>query len=376
MGPSGDNELSDATAMEIPRDLVPSLRASAIWLLESQRQTNDPGYSGWYSALAGWSASYPETTGYIIPTMIELAGFFGTEFRSSALAAADWLVDIQAEEGWYQGGLIGERVAPAVFNTGQALFGLAAAFRMTGDGRYRGAMESALDWLASVQDADGAWRRGLSIKGSGEFHLYSTRVALAMLEASALLGREREIELGRRNLAFCCRHQNEHGWFDRADVREENNATPLLHFIAYTIEGLLEGGARLGERAFLLAAQKAADRLLALQAADGSLPGRYDCDWRPAVPWICLTGVSQMSLIWLRLHQLSGDPRYWTAAMKANRFVAGTQSMDAEDAGVRGGIAGSSPLNGGYAPGRYLNWAAKFHIDALLREGRPPRETT
>jgi hypothetical protein len=41
------------------------------------------------------------------------------------------------------------------------------------------------------------------------------------------------------------------------------------------------------------------------------------------------------------------------------------QDIDADDADVRGGIKGSQPVWGRYAPMSYPNWAAKFFVDAM-----------
>jgi len=43
------------------------------------------------------------------------------------------------------------------------------------------------------------------------------------------------------------------------------------------------------------------------------------------------------------------------------------------DPGTRGAVKGSFPVSGGYAPHQYLNWAAKFFIDANLLEQRVRR---
>jgi len=45
-----------------------------------------------------------------------------------------------------------------------------------------------------------------------------------------------------------------------------------------------------------------------------------------------------------------------------------TQSRDAGDPGIRGGIKGSSPLTGWYGRFEVLNWATKFFADALMRD--------
>ena len=48
------------------------LRATLDWLLLSIEEGHN-GSSAHYSPLGGWSAPYPETTGYIIPTLLEAA---------------------------------------------------------------------------------------------------------------------------------------------------------------------------------------------------------------------------------------------------------------------------------------------------------------
>ena len=49
------------------------LKAGAGWLKEAQDTQSDGGFSGRFNIKTGWSSSYPETTGYIIPTLIALS---------------------------------------------------------------------------------------------------------------------------------------------------------------------------------------------------------------------------------------------------------------------------------------------------------------
>jgi hypothetical protein len=51
-----------------------------------------------------------------------------------------------------------------------------------------------------------------------------------------------------------------------------------------------------------------------------------------------------------------------------NHFLKKTQDLVSDELGIRGGIKGSQPFWGGYGPFWYLNWAAKFFIDALSLE--------
>ena len=45
------------------------LRAAAQWLASAQDSQADGGVAGRYRLDRGWTSSYPETTGYIVPTL-------------------------------------------------------------------------------------------------------------------------------------------------------------------------------------------------------------------------------------------------------------------------------------------------------------------
>jgi hypothetical protein len=71
-------------------------------------------------------------------------------------------------------------------------------------------------------------------------------------------------------------------------------------------------------------------------------------------------------VVWLRLFQVTRDRKYADAARRMNLLLMGAQSLASADGGIRGGIKGSHPIWGEYAPYEYLNWAAKFFADALM----------
>src|SRR5690606_10877049 len=140
--------------------------------------------------------------------------------------------------------------------------------------------------------------------------------------------------------------QQPNGWY--AECCLDDVERPLLHTIAYTMEGLLESGAILNEPRFIEGARKAAVALLALQRADGSLAGRFDRDWQPAATWSCLTGDAQTAIVWIRLSGITGEERFAAAAGRMIRYLCGTQNLVSDDPGIRGGIAGSRPIWGEY----------------------------
>lgn len=163
------------------RPLVSHIIAIYNWICSAQDATPDHGVSGWYSLRSGWAPSYPETTGYIIPTMLNIAKMYGNdEARRRALSMADWEIEVQLPSGAVPSGTMNIDPVPAVFSTGQAIFGWLAAYQETSQKKYIHAVRQAADWLLDVQDQDGAWRRNLSKLTSAPVHTYNARSAWAI----------------------------------------------------------------------------------------------------------------------------------------------------------------------------------------------------
>src|SRR5687768_6359289 len=282
------------------------LREAMEWLCRAQDVTLAGGVARSYSLRfnrahnrRGWLDAYPETTGYIIPTFFDYAAFTSAnEYADRAVRMAEWEAEVQMDNGAVQGGTTAFTATPAVFNTGQVLFGWSRAFRETGRQIFRTSADRAADFLVSVQDPDGAWRRGGSNYARPGVNLYDARTAWGLLEAFKVTANPKHREAGRRNLEFVVSQQHPNGWFPHCCL--EDDQRPLLHTIAYTIEGLLEAGVMLENSRFVDAARRPLDVLLSLQRSDGSLAGQFDSDWKPAVRWSCLTGDAQIALCWLR----------------------------------------------------------------------------
>jgi len=265
-----------------------------------------------------------------------------------------------------QGGVIDFPPTPAIFNTGQVLFGWSAAYRETGDDILLRAAKRGADFLVDAMDDDGAWRRHGSQYARSGVNVYDARTAWGLLEAYRVTADLAHRDAAIRNLDFVLTKQRRNGWFEECCL--DDNRRPLLHTLAYTMEGLFEAGATLGEDRFKDAARLAADALITRQRPDGSLAGRFDAEWNDAARWSCLTGDAQTAIVWLRLYEVIGNPGYLRAAQRMNRYVSTTQDLTASDPGIRGGIKGSQPITAEYGAYEYLNWAAKFFADALILE--------
>jgi hypothetical protein len=103
------------------RSSAETLNALLRWILDAQRA--DGGIAAYYSLLTGYSASYPEVTGYIIPTLYDFARATGDlEPLAATERATQWLLLLQMPTGAFPGGLHdglhNVDAQPSVFNTG------------------------------------------------------------------------------------------------------------------------------------------------------------------------------------------------------------------------------------------------------------------
>jgi hypothetical protein len=351
---------------------APHRDAALGWLCRAQDSAGGAGIARGYSLTwnpyfraSGWQPAYPETTGYIVPTLLSAARALDRpELRERALRAARWEMEVQLPSGAVQGGVIGQPASPAVFNTGQVMLGWLAAWEEGGDDAFADAARRAGAWLAGCEDG-GAFVQGNSRFARGDATAYNARAAWALAEAGALLGEPAFTDAAARVLRAVAATQHEDGWFPGCCLYDPRR--PLLHTLAYTVRGLLEGGRVLGDDTLLRAAERAAAGLAERVGAEGRMAGRFGPGWTDAASWSCVTGQAQMANNWLRLTEITGDAGWIDPAARSIGFVKRTQDRAAPEPGVRGGVPGSWPLGGEYGRYEMLSWAAKFFADALMR---------
>lgn len=337
------------------------------WLKRAQDESSsrDGGVARDFNLRSGWASSYPETTGYIIPTFLSYArSCRDDDARDRAKRMLDWLVAIQMPSGAFQGGKIDSvPVAPVVFNTGQILMGLAAGEAEFGG--YRDAMRRAADWLLQSQDPDGCWRKHASPFAMKGDKSYDTHVAWGLLEAHRVDPGRGYAGAALANVRWALTRQRGNGWFEECCLSDPG--TPLTHTLGYALRGVLEAYRFSRDASFLAAARRCGDGLLSALRDDGFLPGQIGPDWNAAADWACLTGTAQIAHCWLILFLETGEAEYREAAFLANRYVRRTVSLDGPP-DTRGAVRGSFPIDGAYGQYQYPNWAAKFLVDSLMLE--------
>lgn len=354
--------VDEATCELAWRCYGPHVAAACGWIARSERPTG--GSAAQYTPLVGWSRAYPETTGYIIPTLIDASRRLRVKDHGArAIRFGEWLRGIQNPDGSWNAGLYPSRSdRPSVFNTGQILTGLVSLWRNTGDDRWIDSARRGARWLEVGMGSDGLWRGG-DYRASSTPSYYThvlwpllevaTEADLSCVRDAAIRGVRTIVSRVQTNGAFS-------GW-------GFGDSTPAFtHTMAYTIRGIQGCGAILEDEQMLDAVVPAIERLGRLaEMRAGRLPGAFDAQWRPVGRFVCLTGSAQVAHCLLIHESRDRDLRLVSAAARMLDVVCNSQALQSPIGGIRGGVAGSSPFWAPYMRCRYPNWAAKYLCDGI-----------
>ncbi len=338
------------------------LSAGADWLKRSITICHGHASSKGYRFPRGWVPPYPETTGYIIPTLLNLGDDAGdSDFHQTAAKLGRWLMSIQRPDGGFSAYELGSGQDADVFDTGMILLGFNALMHQARDPDIAQAAARAASFLCLAMGDDGAFERHVS---HGMLHTYNVRSAWALVAYGSLEGDQRSIDAGLRNVDWTLNQQRQNGFFDNNGFKPGGNAN--THGIAYVLRGLLQVHLLTRRQdileAVLLGATAVRDRF----EAEGWLAAEIGPDWAFRSRHVCLTGCAQLAIVFFRLAELTGDASFIEPAERLIAQVAATQTIRRPGAVDYGGIAGSYPIYGAYAPLQYPNWATKFLVDALL----------
>ncbi len=271
------------------------------------------------------TVSYPEVTGYLIPTLLQWGE------PQLAMRYARWLLTVQRTDGSFSGPGM---ATPFAFDTGQIIRGLAAIAPHLPEAET--ALQKACDWIIATATPEGRLALPENLSGwclpggrgyvNEAIHLY---VLPGLVAAGEVLNRPKYIQFVRRSLHYYITHCN-----------LTNFLAPnmLLHFYCYIQEALFDLGAedvcRLGMRV-----------LEDIQDESGFVPAYAN------VSWICSPGLIQAALVWLKLKDM-------THALPALHLARSLQTAS-------GGFPGSVGAGAEYFPDEELSWAVKFYLDAL-----------
>ena len=348
-------------------NLRQNLDKALDWLLASI-ENGKGGSAAYYAPIIGWSKPYPETTGYLISTLIDASSHKDDlVYLEKAGYLKDWLLSIQNKNGSWSPGLHSESheiSSESVFNTAQIISGLTDYYLRKADARVLNGIVDGSDWLVAGVNSDGLWVKG---NYKGEFNpSYYSQVAWPLLQAYQITSNK-----SYKIAAVCCMDTLTERILENHAIMDcgfEAGAPAFTHTIAYTLRGFLETSRLLSD--WPRYACKIFETLEILrqktEISNGMLPGEYDTNWKSSKRYSCLTGNCQLAICFMIMYERDNDLRWFNAACKLIEFVATTQKITSHNGSLNGAIAGSFPVYGRYMRFRYPNWAVKYFADALI----------
>jgi len=272
-------------------------------------------------------SSYPEVTGYFIPTLLSIGE------RNLASQYAQWLVSVQKNDGSFGAADNGCSFA---FDTGLVVRGWAALVgRMPS---LEMPLRRACNWLLRSADPTGrlpvplpgdAWSLGRRGEVSEAIHVY---VLPPLLAAADVLNEPSYRQFVDRSLNY---------YLQNVTLTDFTQPNALTHFYAYVQEALLDLGCEAEARAGMASVAR-------LQQPTGAVPGYHDVDW------ICSTGLAQLAQVWFRLGET-------VRANKAMEFLSLLQNGT-------GGFYGSYGVGADYFAAEEISWAVKYAIEATQKQ--------
>ena len=381
------------------------LEACFKWLLLAQKKSKSKGISRAYSITLGWFSAYPETTGYIIDTFIDYYQFTkDTFYLKKAIELGDWELSIQLPDGSIPL-RDPETKESDVFDTGMVLLGICTLYSTTGEERFKHAAIKLGNWLIENQDATGAWSRN-SYKDVP--HVYHSKVSWALFKLFLITKDVRYESAVINNLSWIFAQKDSNDWFNYMGF--DGNENPYSHTFAYTLQGFMELYKLMVKRTadstippyvhqneLFEVCKRLCDKFIDKFNLVGAchmlmLPGEYDSNYDSIGKYACLTGNSQLALVYFDLYDFTGKSEYRIAGnnlidvVKQSQYIGEvaegvTESVSELEAfhqviaikkrrrdRILGAIPGSFPLWEKYHSNEYPNWAVKFFADALMRK--------
>jgi len=310
------------------------LRATLEWICRAQDACQPTAHSGCVTAgwtfESGWLAASADTTGCLIETLLPAADYLAWPLlvdRAHAMLDA----------------LLEQPDGPSVGR----IHGLIAGHVLLG---HPESLVRAVRSGHALIDAPIV---------SAAHHAQAARAlaALGVMAQDAVL-----VDAARRHLDAVLAQQTPCGWFP--DITSPVSMSAL----AGIIRSLIESAGLLDEMRALLAARCAAQAMRDHLRGDGWLAGAYDDGWMPAAAHVCVSGLVQLAVCWLRLAQVEQETLWRDAAWRALAWIKRIQRTTGDDLVLRDALPNAAPIWGGPAAFGFDTLNAKYFADALMMD--------
>ena len=335
--------------------LEESLIQNIEWINKSFAVNNNEGSSASQNLFGRWSQVYPETTGYLISTILKTQVIERKEKMKLAFSQLLFLEKIKNEDGSFYQSM--DNKEPIVFDTAQILLGLisiAPLIAVFGD--VVSTCSAAHEWLYAQLNEKGEFKKYNYVKDYNP--AYYSRIAWPMVAWESInekKPREKTVQLIKR----ICQLQNENLSFNDWGFYPEQKA--YTHTIAYTLRGLYECGLILNDNEIKDQVCSSLRRFIELVKRDNRVGGAYDLDWQADTSFICATGNAQLALLLMMVYRHKRENIFLEIVPKLLKPLVKAQRSWYN----RAAVPSSIPIWGPYQRFKYTNWTQKFYSEAL-----------
>ncbi len=339
--------------------LTSALYSNVLWIYKSFKTNKYLGSSASRNILGQWAAPYPETTGYLIPTLLQGDRYL-PDLGLSSLAEKQlhFFENLRTPEGGYHSNIKSGK--PIVFDVAQILLGcLTLVPYVDKPEELLQEIELTRDWLRDLLNDEGQFISHHYIEDYQP--TYYSRIAWPLAFAENVI----DSKVSRRTKAMVDKIlalQNDNHSFSDWGFRKGEAA--YTHTIAYTLRGLWEYAEIVNSRSIKKQVTSTLKTLTTLIKNKNKVAATYDEKWAGNYNYICSAGNAQLALLYLIVYERTGREEYLDPlVILLLPLLKGQRRLSIN----RGAIPSSLPIWGDYQKMKFTNWTQKFFADALIK---------
>ena len=315
--------------------------------------------------------SFPETTGYIIPTLLEYSKLKNIDsIYEISLEMGEWIVDITRDDGGLGEAYGFYRPYPRIFTTAQAIMGLLSLYQKNKDKKFIKCAIKMGEFLIKNLNSDGSWNAEYTFLKTTT--TYKSRVSWILMLLYETTYEEKFKQASIRSLEYIIQLKTNLYWPVSCTFEQNNNA--LTHLLGYHLVAIVNfayyeklSNNKLSEELkdhcnFFY------NKLNDLLFIENELKAQINNKFQNTSSYTCLTGNAQImyfAILFEKYNKLSDN----LLSQKLYNTIYNKQIKNNLDI-INGAISGSYPIDGDYMSYMLPSWANKFFIDSLLLKNK------
>lgn len=329
------------------------LTSNLTWIHKSFIVNNNSGSSAYSTLLNNWSEPYPETTGYLIPVLLQAEQHFPKlGFRDLAFNQINFFKNHLSNNGG-----IGLQDKVYFFDNTQILLGLVALYKEEQNDALYNIIDSIYNWSISLIDNNGCVSDYNFKKAYTP--AYYLRSVWALLLTEKTLGRDHDATI--RLLSKLLSYKTHNSAFENWSF--DGDSFAFTHSIVYCYRGLWESALILDRKDLQEKAIQSIESLVKRIKIDPcGFAGRYNQQWKPDHSFICTAGNAQLALLLLSINKHTQSEFFLHIVPELLRPLVQSRWM-----GHYNALPSSLPIWGKYQRFRFTNWTQKFYSEVLLK---------